>query len=112
MSAVMETNGDLEKLPLGIDEIQFDDSTVTDDNELAMQGIVLLLNNKWAESLALFEKYKSQSVIMNFGGAFVTYMQGQCQISVIILTGFSSIFHINSLIHFVLQQSCQWKKNV
>ena len=77
MSTVTETNGDVETLSTGLDDVRLDDLEVVDDNELAMQGIVLLMNNKWDESLALFEKYKSQSVIMSFGGAFVTYMQGE-----------------------------------
>lgn len=61
----------------GLDDVVIEDSGVDDDNELALKGVVLLLNNKWVESRELFEKYKSHSAVMHFGGAFVNYMQGR-----------------------------------
>lgn len=61
-----------------LDSIQLNDGEETeDDNELALRGVQLLLNNKMDESAALFEKYKSHSVIMHYGGAFINYMQGR-----------------------------------
>lgn len=61
----------------GLDDVHIEEepSATQDDNQLAFRGMVLLLNNKWDESRELFDKYKSQSVIMHFGGSFVNYLQ-------------------------------------
>lgn len=65
-------------LSAALDDVMIEEAGVEDDNELALKGVVLLLNNKWVESREMFEKYKSHSVVMHFGGAFVNYMQGKC----------------------------------
>lgn len=59
-----------------LDDVRLEDPLVEDDNDLALRGVVMLLNNKWDESLALFEKYKDQSVIMHYGAAFVVFIRG------------------------------------
>ena len=66
-------------LSAALDDVMIEEAGVEDDNELALKGVVLLLNNKWVESREMFEKYKSHSVVMHFGGAFVNYMQGKCR---------------------------------
>lgn len=63
-------------LSSGLDDVHIEEDAVEDDNDLAVKGINLLLNNHWAESLEHFNKHKSQSVVMQYGGAFVGFVQG------------------------------------
>ncbi|XP_067928051.1 tetratricopeptide repeat protein 39C-like [Watersipora subatra] len=60
-------------LSAGLDNVQIEDTE--NDNNLGVKGIVLLLNNHWDESRELFEKHRSQSLVMHFGGAFVHVLQ-------------------------------------
>lgn len=74
--SVADGGGVAVELSSSLDDVQIEETGVEDDNALAMKGIVLLLNNKWDESHEIFNKYKTQSVVMHFGGAFVNYVQG------------------------------------
>ena len=40
------------------DSCEVDDDEGFDDNATAREGITMMLNNKFAEALALFQKYK------------------------------------------------------
>ena len=53
-----------QELTAGLDDVMIEEAGVDDDNELALKGVVLLLNNQWVESREMFEKYKSHSVII------------------------------------------------
>lgn len=70
------------ELDATLDSVQLNDGEeVEDDNDLALKGIQMLLNNKMDDSAALFEKYRAHSVIMHYGGAFINYMQGMLFVS-------------------------------
>jgi len=72
-AAVEDLNTSLVDVHLSVDQLAGNE----DDNELALKGVIMVLNNKWQESTELFDKYKEHSSIMHFGGAFVNYMQGK-----------------------------------
>lgn len=78
--AAGDTSESMAGLGSGLDDVHIEDATVEDDNDLAIKGITLLLNNQWTESRELFEQYKSQSAIMHYGGAFVAYVQGRLHV--------------------------------
>ncbi|XP_046377021.1 tetratricopeptide repeat protein 39C-like isoform X1 [Haliotis rufescens] len=52
-----------------------EDPGLTDDAEMALTGINMLLNNGFDEAYALFEKYKNESPLMHAGYSFVFFMQ-------------------------------------
>ncbi|XP_022308818.2 tetratricopeptide repeat protein 39C-like isoform X2 [Crassostrea virginica] len=63
-SAVTMSNSESEDTIVGIDEA-----------EMALGGISMLLNNGFEEARLLFEKYKTESFLMNAGHSFVFFMQ-------------------------------------
>lgn len=71
-----DVNGQTSDLLNGLHDVNIEDEAVDDDNDLALKGMILLLNNNWDESRELFAKYKSQSIVMHYGGAFLNYVQG------------------------------------
>ncbi|KAM8838431.1 tetratricopeptide repeat protein 39C-like isoform 1-T1 [Synchiropus picturatus] len=47
---------------------------LTNDAELALRGINMLLNNGFKESDALFKAYRNHSPLMSFGSSFVSFL--------------------------------------
>lgn len=61
------------------DEVSIDSGSSSgsiDDVEMSLKGIILLINNQWAEAEELFKQYRDYSPLMSFGSSFVMVMEG------------------------------------